>query len=179
MATDRYDDLIALRQATLANQRELLVQEAELAASEIQAQNENAREYLKQGDTENAQLTMQRIMELEQQLQERYLQLGPQEENPLSPAKQAWIAQRQDLAANPVIVQGAAYFHDYITKTMGVPDDSPQYFELMSMVVEPQNYQPMMTPNEAAKISGLDAKTYNNGVRRFLSEKAAGSHRDK
>ena len=62
---------------------------------------------------------------------------------------------------------------------MGVPDDSPQYFELMSMVVEPQNYQPMMTPNEAAKISGLDAKTYNNGVRRFLSEKAAGSHRDK
>ena len=77
MATDRYDDLIALRQATLANQRELLVQEAELAASEIQAQNENAREYLKQGDTENAQLTMQRIMELEQQLQERYLQLGP------------------------------------------------------------------------------------------------------
>jgi hypothetical protein len=107
------------------------------------------------------------------------LALGPREENPLSPAKQAWIARRQDLAANPLIVQGAAYFHDYITKQMGVPDDSPQYFELMSMVVEPQNYQPMMSPTEAAKISGLDAKTYNEGVKRFLQEKAAGAHKDR
>jgi hypothetical protein len=178
--TDRYDDLIALRQQTLQTRRDMLVQEANSLAEDIQRGNEQARELLRNGQTEAAQGVMENIMSLEADLQSRYLQLEPREQQQqMSQAKQAWIARRQDLASNPVIAQGAALYHDYIVNKMGVPDDSPQYFELMGMVLEPQNYEPLPTPSDAARISGIDARTYNEGVKRFLSEKAAGAHKDR
>jgi hypothetical protein len=177
--SDRYDDLVQLRQQTLQTRRDMLVQEANNIAEDIQRGNEQARELLRNGQTEAAQGVMENIMSLEADLQSRYLQLEPRGEQQMSQAKQEWISRRQDLAANPVIAQGAALYHDYIVNKMGVPDDSPQYFELMGMVLEPTNYQPMMTPTEAAKISGVDARTYNQGVNRFLAEKAAGAHKDR
>jgi hypothetical protein len=175
---DRYDDLMELRRATIETRREMLAQEASNLAEDINRENQAAREHLKNGDTEAAQGAMENIMRLEADLQSRYLELGPRDENQMSAAKQAWIARRRDLI-NPVTVEGAGLFHDYITKKMGVRDDSPEYFELMGHVLEPDNYQPMITPDEAAKISGVDARTYNQGVRQFMAEKAAGRHRDK
>jgi hypothetical protein len=180
MSDDYYTDLMQLRQQTIANRREMVAQEAQNIADDIRRGNEQARELLRNGQTEAAQGVMENIFSLEADLQSRYLQLEPREQQQqMSQAKQEWIARRQDLASNPIIAQGAALYHDYIVNKMGVKDDSPEYFELMSMVVEPQNYQPMMTPSEAAKISGVDARTYNQGVNRFLAEKAAGAHKDR
>jgi hypothetical protein len=102
---DFYDDLQALRQQTLANRREMQIKQAEQIVEEIKQHNEYARDCLRQNDQQGAEANMEQVMSLEADLQSHYLQLGPRDENQLSEAKQRWIARRQDLAANPLIVR--------------------------------------------------------------------------
>jgi len=42
----------------------------------------------------------------------------------------------------------------------------------------PEGYQPQMTPDEAAKLAGVDAETYNKGVAELQRRKAAGLYKD-
>jgi len=97
-----------------------------------------AQEAIARGDSdsarwaiENAEQAEQSIANLSAELDQLDADAGAQA-GQLTEAKRAWIERRQDLAADPRVVQVAGAAHNYLTQLMGIPDDSREYFELMS-----------------------------------------------
>jgi hypothetical protein len=147
-----------------------------------------ANDALDRGDHDGARWMVQQASEYEQsaanlareldQLQAQGVGVGNQPQG-LSPAKQAWIARRQDLAAKPTAADHATRWHWHLTQNMGVPEDSENYFELMSHAMEPTGYQPQATPDDIAVECGLTADEYNEQVKRLWREKQRGNYPDR
>jgi hypothetical protein len=75
--------------------------------------------------------------------------------------------------------QVADVAHRYVTERMGVTPDDPRYEEMVKswMELHAKNYNcpydpnsEMLTPDEAAKISGLSPKAYNSASRRMAAD---------
>ena len=104
---------------------------------------------------------------------QQILQQLPQQPQ-YSQRKLDWAARRPDLVNHPQFAQTADAWHRYITGNMNVPDDSDDYERLMSTALEPQNYEPLPSPDELIKTvnetskycrqSPLTAKQYNKHV---------------
>jgi hypothetical protein len=131
-----------------------------------------ASDALAQGDRESARMHLQDADYHAAQFVEEAAKLPPP---PLSQKKQEWIARRGDLN-NEVNAKLAAWAHDRIVNQMGVQDDSPNYYELMSHVLEPPNYQPFPSPDDICRELKLDPNEYNRQVQRLWNLKASGQY---
>lgn len=111
-----------------------------------------------------------------------------------------WMGRRPDIVGDPRFQQTASFYHDWVTKQMGVPRflpgagedglprNNPQYIELMQKALEPANYSPpvaspdelIQTIRETSKYGkDLTAREYNRGVEYLISEKRKGRYSDR
>jgi cell division septum initiation protein DivIVA len=170
--TDYLDEMAQLRaevqylaqceaQSNAEQEREAAV-ECEKAAADamIQGDRESARMHIQDADYHAARYV------------EEAAKLPPP---PLSQKKQEWIARRGDLNNN-VNAKLAHWAHNKLTREMGVQDDSDQYYELMSHVLEPPNYQPFPSPDDICRELKLDPNEYNRQVQRLWNLKASGQY---
>jgi hypothetical protein len=180
MAINPDNELAALRERTLEHKRSMLESEAQELTEQIVEGQSLAKEYLQRGDLESARIEDENVMALESDLQSRLLDLHTAGGGPpvTSAAKQQWMARRQDIVG-PQNANALGAVHQHITQTMQVPDDSREYFELMSHAAEPPGYQPLITPDEVGQTLGVDAKTYNRNVRELQRRKSLGDYKDK
>jgi hypothetical protein len=170
------DDLAAIRQERAAREAEIVQAEFNEVADQKEQAERQAREALRQGDRETAEAWVAEADFCESEIAKITQRMERLPQPALSEAKQAWIDQRQDLAANPKLVELAGHAHNYITQRIGAADDSPEYFELMQHALEPPGYQPQPTPDDVCEMLGIDAKTYNAGVRRLWNAKKQGDY---
>jgi hypothetical protein len=149
--------------------------EAEQAAQDAVARGdtEGAR-YL----IENAEQAEQSIARLSADLDQLDASAGGQQAGQLSEAKRAWIERRQDLV-NPQTIEAAGAWHNHLVGTLGYQDDSPEYFSAMQTVLEPQGYEPVITPDEVCERLGLKPEEYNKQVEKLWRRKAAGEYPDR
>lgn len=179
----RADFLAALRADRHEEKRsELLTERVECEQRYRDAQ-QRASDLVALNDLESAKWYDAQLEEIEREVAQIDQQLDgfdhAQRPQGLSEAKQEWIARRQDLAAMPGASEVANAAHNHIVGTMGVTDDSPEYFELMGHALEPPSYEPMPTADDIAEACGIDADTYNRGVEKLWRLKAAGQYIDK
>ena len=108
-----------------------------------------------------------------------------------------YMGRRPDLSQ---FQQTAAFYHEHITRNMGVPRflpgvgedglprSNPQYIELMAKVLEPANYEPpVASPDELIKTinetsrygKDLTAREYNRNVGRLIEAKKRGQYSDR
>jgi hypothetical protein len=180
MTKNPNDDLLALREATLANRRKTLEAEARDIHEYLAETRETALDYLKNNDLESARFSDENAIALENELNTKLIELQNAGGIPASQseAKREWLARRPDLI-NQQTIQAAGAAHHYITQAMGVRDDSREYYELMGHAVEPAAYQPTPTPDDICRELNLNPKTYNKNVHELQRRKAAGDYRDK
>src|SRR5262249_50312074 len=115
-------------------------------------------------------------------LEQEYAQIAPPPQGTqLSEKKLKYIADRWDLdlMGTPEKMQLAGNAHDYVVHRCGITDDSPEYFDAMSVYLEKPGYQRPPSPDDVVKMLGIDAKTYNEGVNRLARLKQSGAIRDK
>jgi hypothetical protein len=181
------EDLYRLRLQNLEIRQQTLAQEAQQIAEGIKSEQDYARDCLRNGDTDGARYADERLMELESDYQSRVLELQSMQpqQNQLTEAKVAYMQKHADQLNRPHWsgVMGAdgrmatnldalAYAHDRALQ-MGIPEDSPQYFEAIN-VLGPQGESALPTPDEVAASCGISGREYNAGVRRLISEKQRG-----
>jgi hypothetical protein len=169
------EELLRAKQAVIESRRTELANDVN---SRLEDLNSLHREFANAANREDKNYWAEVIMGAEQELQTQALELerySPQQE--LSAAKQEWIARRQDLV-NPQTVQAAGNWHDYIVNRMGVADDSPNYFELMQTVLEPQGYEPLPTPDDVCRMTNVSPKEYNRQAMLIHAERQMGKRRD-
>jgi hypothetical protein len=150
---------------------------------------EQAREADREGDAETALELSKQAGERTAEWQQVMAQL-PQQPQQLSETKLNWMQQRGDLVNDPRFQPLATFYHDWVTKQMAVPEDSPAYVELMSKALEPDNYKPTPTPDDIvhelqtnSKYANLGGRftpqEYNRQVQRLIYEKQMGWHQDR
>jgi hypothetical protein len=117
------------------------------------------------------------VQESERDLQAFMTPTQPQQ---FTPEEIKWAQRRPDLVAHPNFMPTAAFYHDHITKNMGVPRGTKAYTDLMTEALEPGgDYQPQPTPDDIVenirKTSkyGKDftANDYNRGVVKMEKER--------
>ncbi len=120
--------MTAYRETISQLRREAAERQANELAAEIEARDQERREYeqaainaVSQGDRDGARWHAEQMGIIEDDIValggklEQVAATLPQE---LSPEKQDWIAQRSDLADDPRYVELAGHAHNYITQTM-------------------------------------------------------------
>jgi hypothetical protein len=167
----------------------------EIAAWRMQRQQQEVSNRLEQIKTEYAEAARERDQAIAnndmetaemrdydcQQMEQEWNQYVPPGPPPAHP-KVANLAQRNTPYFRQYGQRGAQVAdvaHRYVTERMGVTPDDPRYEEMVKswMELHAKNYNcpydpnsEMLTPDEAAKISGLSPKAYNNASRRMAAD---------
>jgi hypothetical protein len=180
------EDLYRLRLQTIELRRQGLAQEAEQIATDIKYEQAQARDCLRNGDTDGARYADERLMELESDYNTKLCDLhamSPQQ-GQLTQAKADYIQQHasqlqeQHWSGIPGVtnLQALGYAHDRALQ-LGIPEDSEAYFQAID-VLAPQTADTLPTPDEIARGCGISGREYNAGVRRLWHERKTGQRRD-
>jgi hypothetical protein len=188
-----YREQIAQMRADVALRQEAdLELQAQTLHNEMMEAEKYASDALSQNDRQSAEYYAQEMNQKEAELRNvlAYLpQPGPQ----VDPRLVEFVQKNESFfnKYGNAGVQGFELAHQYATRPrnptsnnpattgMGLQFGTPEYFsavkDLMQMYGKDYglNFDPgdeLMTPDEAAKISGISPREYNNGVRRMLNE---------
>jgi hypothetical protein len=146
---------------------------------------EQATEADREGDAETALELSRQAGERTAEWQQVMAQL-PQQPQQLSERKLRWMQKNPTLVNDPRFAQIADFYHNWVTQTMNVKEDSDQYEELMSKALMPGgDYQPEWTPDdvvrhlqEHSKVANtggrFTAQDYNRGVQQLINAKRNG-----
>jgi hypothetical protein len=143
---------------------------------------EEARRHDIEGDHADAVYCAREAGELTREWQAEMAKLPQQ----ISNRKLAWMQRNPQLVQHPHFAPLADFFHNWVTRQMGVPDDSDAYEELMHKALTPGgDYQEDATPNEMvhkiqttskyANLGGrFTAQDYNRGVNALIHARRNG-----
>jgi hypothetical protein len=191
-ATMANDDLMNIRRARLAEKWDRLQeQKAELVEQHRQQRNATS-EAAARGDKYEAEYSDEQAENIEQEIQQidiSLMEMTPQG-NQLTAQKLAYMAKHSEhlnrphwsgaLRADGRPASGLdvlAYGHDRAI-AMGLEEESPAYWAALDVLAPTEGGSTIPSPDEAARISGVDPRTYNNQVRRIISERRKGIRRD-
>jgi hypothetical protein len=178
------DDLLRLRQETLASMQERTAREAESLVEQINDQRQQARQAYQNGDTGTAQYYDENLMALESELQQKYLELqGRAQPQPLTPTQTELLNKYRGELHKPHWsgMPGASNYHalewgDAYARAAGVDPNSQQYRDIIE-VVAPKEGEQLPSPDEICRDLGLSPRQYNRGVRQLQARKAKGEYR--
>jgi hypothetical protein len=174
------DDLVAIRQQRLIERANRLVEErSNLIEQHRDTRNDISRNAAN-GDSETAKYYDEVAEGIEQQIQtiDLELQQYTPQSGQITQAKVDYLNKHADnlnrahWSGVTTNLGAIAYGHDQAL-AMGLQEDSPEYFALIDKIA-PAGESALPSADEAARISGVDPKTYNSGVRRLIHEKQRG-----
>jgi hypothetical protein len=190
------DPLYDLRVERLREDFNMKAEEARQEAETIRSMQGDLRDALASNDREYAKRLDRDICEAEQRYLGLVRELQPQQQG-LTQAKAEYVSRHGDQLLRPhwsglrhqngvpvTNLEAIAYGHDRAAQ-MGIPEDSPEYFQALDVLGPVGEPTTITSGDEALNLvrrskygKDLKAVDYNKQVRKLAAAKAGGNYRD-